>query len=47
MRAIHRGYFEAGADAVQTNSFGGSPITLAEFGIADQAFEINKAACRR
>jgi 5-methyltetrahydrofolate--homocysteine methyltransferase len=35
VRAIHHGYFEAGADAVQTNSFGGSPITLAEFGIAD------------
>ena len=29
---------------VQTNSFGGSPITLGEFGIADKAFEINKRA---
>src|SRR6516162_2515709 len=37
VRAIHRGYLEAGCDAVQTNSFGGSPITLGEFGLADRA----------
>ena len=41
---IHRGYLEAGADAVQTNSFGGSPLTLAEFGIADKAYALNRAA---
>ena len=34
VREILRGYLEAGCDAVQTNSFGGSPITLGEFGIA-------------
>ncbi len=44
VREIHRGYFEAGADMVETNSFGGSPITLGEFGLADRAFEINKRA---
>src|SRR4029077_9209572 len=44
VRAIHRGYLDAGADAVQTNSFGGSPITLREFGIADKAFALNKRA---
>ncbi|HEX5327132.1 MAG TPA: methionine synthase [Acetobacteraceae bacterium] len=42
IRDIHRGYFEAGADMVETNSFGASPVTLGEFGIADRAFEINK-----
>ena len=42
VRDIHRGYFEAGADMVETNTFGGSPVTLAEFDIADRAFEINK-----
>jgi 5-methyltetrahydrofolate--homocysteine methyltransferase len=42
---IHRGYLEAGSDIVQTNSFGGSPITLGEFeGLEDRAFEINKRA---
>jgi 5-methyltetrahydrofolate--homocysteine methyltransferase len=44
VREIHRGYFEAGADMVETNTFGGSPITLGEFDLADRAFEINKAA---
>ena len=34
----------AGADAVQTNSFGGSPITLGEFGLADEALDINRRA---
>ena len=28
----------------QTNSFGGSPITLGEFGIADKAFDLNRRA---
>src|SRR5580704_12851055 len=42
VREIHRGYLAAGADAIQTNSFGGSPITLNEFGIADKAFALNK-----
>ncbi|HKT20622.1 MAG TPA: methionine synthase [Stellaceae bacterium] len=41
---IHRGYLAAGADAVQTNSFGGSPLTLAEFGIADKAYALNRRA---
>ncbi len=44
VREIHRGYYEAGADMVETNTFGGSPITLGEFELADKAFEINKIA---
>jgi 5-methyltetrahydrofolate--homocysteine methyltransferase len=44
VREIHRGYFEAGADMVETNTFGGSPITLGEFGLADRAEEINRRA---
>jgi len=42
VREIHRGYLAAGSDAIQTNSFGGSPITLNEFGIAEKAFALNK-----
>src|SRR6266849_2044890 len=45
VREIHRGYLAAGADAIQTNTFGGSPITLGEFGFQDKAFELNKRAC--
>src|SRR5260221_10181669 len=42
VRDIPLAYLRAGCDAVQTNSFGGSPITLGEFGIADKAFELNR-----
>jgi len=41
---VHKGYFAAGADIVETNSFGGSSVTLGEFDLADQAFELNKRA---
>jgi 5-methyltetrahydrofolate--homocysteine methyltransferase len=44
VRELARGYFDAGSDIVQTNTFGGSPITLAEFGLQDRAYEINKVA---
>src|SRR6266852_624539 len=44
IREIHLGYRAAGCDAVQTNSFGGSPITLGEFGLADRAFALNRRA---
>ncbi|HMA15645.1 MAG TPA: methionine synthase [Kiloniellaceae bacterium] len=44
VREIHRGYFEAGADMVETNTFGGSPITLGEFGLAERAEEVNRRA---
>ena len=44
IRGIHLASLKAGSDAVQTNSFGGSPITLSEFGLADEAFALNQAA---
>ncbi|KAF0111116.1 MAG: 5-methyltetrahydrofolate--homocysteine methyltransferase [Rhodospirillaceae bacterium] len=44
VRAIHTRYFEAGADCVESNTFGASPVTLAEFGWADRALEINRQA---
>src|ERR1700716_3695199 len=34
---IHRKYFEAGSDVVETNSFGSAPIVLAEYGLATDA----------
>src|ERR1700678_4098737 len=44
VRAIHAGYFEAGADMVETNSFGGSPDTLGKFDLAVNALLINTMA---
>jgi 5-methyltetrahydrofolate--homocysteine methyltransferase len=39
---IHRKYFEAGSDIVETNSFGGATIVLAEYGLAADAHYLNK-----
>jgi len=43
---IHRSYFEAGADAVTTNSFGGARHVLEEFDLDGRTFELNEAAAR-
>ncbi len=43
---IHRAYFEAGADMVETDTFGGTPLVLAEYGLRDHAAELNTAAAR-
>ncbi|MBX5437604.1 MAG: methionine synthase [Alicyclobacillaceae bacterium] len=44
IRAIHEAYLQAGADIVETNTFGATPIVLAEYGLADQTEVINQAA---
>ncbi len=44
--SIHRRYFEAGADVVETHSFNAIPHALGEFGIADQAEELAELAAR-
>ncbi len=41
---IHRAYLEAGADIVETCSFGSTDIVLAEYGLAEKVFELNKAS---
>ena len=41
---IHRRYLAAGADIVETCSFGSTDIVLAEYGLADKVFELNKAS---
>ena len=43
---VHKAYLEAGADIVETCSFGSTDIVLAEYGLADKVFELNKAAAQ-
>ena len=43
---IHAAYFAAGSDAVETNSFGSAPLTLAEYNLAARAKEISRAAAQ-
>ena len=44
IKSIHRSYFEAGSDAVLTNSFGGSKLKLSSYGLADECYELNRQA---
>jgi len=46
VRSMHAQYFAAGADVVETNSFGGTPLVLGEYGLQDRALELNRAAAR-
>jgi len=41
---IHRKYFEAGADIVETDTFGGTPLVLSEYGLGAEAQQLNKRA---
>ena len=43
---IHRAYFAAGSDMVETNSFNASRVSLGEYGLQDQAYELNAMAAR-
>lgn len=46
LEEVARSYFNAGADIIQTNTFGGSPLKLAQYGLQDQTEAINVAAVR-
>jgi 5-methyltetrahydrofolate--homocysteine methyltransferase len=43
---IHSEYFAAGADITETNTFGGTPLVLGEYGLADKARQINARAAQ-
>ena len=46
IEAIHKGYLDAGADILETNTFGSTPLVLAEYGLAERAHEITLAGAR-
>ncbi len=41
---IHRAYLEAGADIIETDTFGGTPLVLGEYSLAAEARELNRLA---
>ncbi|HND66179.1 MAG TPA: homocysteine S-methyltransferase family protein, partial [Candidatus Obscuribacter sp.] len=41
---IHESFFKVGCDCVETDTFGGSPIVLAEFDLAHRAYQLNRKA---
>jgi len=42
IKKIHQSYLQAGADCIETNSFGSNKIKLDEYGFGDQTVEFNK-----
>src|SRR5438876_2301036 len=44
VREVHEGYVRAGAELLETNTFGANPIKLASYGLADETENINRAA---
>src|SRR5947207_13280811 len=44
IQEIHESFLAVGCDAVETNTFGGNKIVLAEAGMADRVFENNRLA---
>ena len=41
---VHRQFLEAGCDVIETDTFGAASVVLAEYGLEDQAFELNRRA---
>jgi 5-methyltetrahydrofolate--homocysteine methyltransferase len=46
VREIHEEYLRAGCDIIETNTFGGTPLVLDEYGLGARAHEINLAAAK-
>lgn len=46
IKAVHRQYFEAGADIVETNTFSGTTIAMADYNMEDLVYELNFESAR-
>ena len=44
VQTVHRQFLEVGCDVIETDTFGAASIVLAEYGLEDKAFELNKRA---
>jgi 5-methyltetrahydrofolate--homocysteine methyltransferase len=44
IKQIHRTYLQAGADCIETNTFGSNKFKLTEYGYGDKTIEFNKKA---
>ncbi|MEO0406206.1 MAG: homocysteine S-methyltransferase family protein, partial [Cyanobacteria bacterium P01_A01_bin.135] len=43
---VHREFLEAGADVIETDTFGGASVVLDEYGLGDRAYELNVKAAQ-
>ncbi len=41
---VHRAYVKAGAEVLETNTFGANAVKLAQYGLTDEAWELNRRA---
>jgi len=46
IESIHADFLSVGCDVIETDSFGSTPIVLAEYGLADKAYQLNFEAAR-
>ena len=46
IEGIHLRYLEAGADVIETNTFGGNRLKLEEYGLGDRLYELNHTAAQ-
>jgi len=46
IKEIHREYYKAGADIVETNTFSGTTIAMADYGMEDLVYELNYESAR-
>jgi methionine synthase I (cobalamin-dependent)/5,10-methylenetetrahydrofolate reductase len=44
VRAVHQAYIKAGAEAIETNSFGANRVKLAQYGLQSQVHDLNRRA---
>src|SRR5947209_14287173 len=43
---IHRAYLAAGSDIIETNTFGSTPLVLAEYNLQEQAYDLTFRAAQ-